>query len=117
MITGTHALIYTRQADAVRDFFREVLELPSVDTGGGWLIFALPPAELGVHPAESETRHELTLMCDDIEATVASLKVKGVEFLSAIEDQGWGLVTNLRLPDGSALMLYEPKHPSPAAAV
>jgi len=77
MITGVHAVVFSSEAASVRDFFRDVLELDSVDAGGGWLIFALPPAELGIHPAEGESRHELYLMCDDIEATVAALKAKG----------------------------------------
>jgi len=77
MITGVHALIFAKDADAVRAFFRDVLGFSSVDAGGGWLIFALPPAELGVHPADEAGRHELSLMCDNIQATVAALKSKG----------------------------------------
>ena len=113
MINGVHAIIYSDDAEGVRAFFRDVLELPSVDAGGGWLIFALPPAELAAHPAGGETRHELYLMCDDIGTTVEQLKAKGVEFTREISDAGFGLMTALRLPDGGELAIYEPRHPSP----
>ncbi len=113
MIIGAHAIVYSPAADALRDFFRDVLGLPSVDAGQGWLIFALPPAELAVHPGEGRGSHELYLMCDDIHTTVADLKSKGVEFTGEITDVRWGLVTALRLPDGEELSLYEPRHPSP----
>jgi hypothetical protein len=111
MITGVHGLIYTPAADEVRAFFRDVLEFPSVDAGGGWLIFALPPAELGVHPAEVNA-HKLYLMCDDIEATRAELRDKGVQFSGPIEDQGFGRVATIALPGGGKLALYEPRHPT-----
>jgi hypothetical protein len=114
-VTGVHALIYGTDAEAMRTFFRDVLELPSVDTGGGWLIFALPPAELGLHPAGADGRHELYLMCDDVNATIGELEAKGVEFTRPVSDEGWGLLTFLRLPGGGELGLYEPKHPSPIA--
>lgn len=114
MITGAHAMIYNRDADGLRAFLRDVLELDSVDTGGGWLIFALPPAELGVHPTEGQGVHELYLMCDDVHATVRELQVKGVEFTRPIEDAGFGLITAMRIPGGGELGIYEPKHPSPA---
>ena len=113
MITGVHAIIFTRDADGVRAFLRDVLELPSVDAGGGWLIFALPPAELAAHPAEDEGRHELYLMCDDIRATVAELKAKGVDVSDEISDEGFGLMTSVALPGGGELALYEPRHASP----
>jgi predicted enzyme related to lactoylglutathione lyase len=113
MITGVHALIYTKDADDVRAFFRDVLGFPSVDSGEGWLLFALPPAELGVHPTEEGGHHEMYLMCDDVHATVDELKNKGVEFAQPISDQGWGLVTSIRLPGGGELGLYQPRHPSP----
>jgi catechol 2,3-dioxygenase-like lactoylglutathione lyase family enzyme len=114
MITGAHTIIYTADADADRAFFGDVLGLPAVDAGQGWLIFALPPAELAAHPsAEEPGRHELHLMCDDIEATVADLEGKGVEFTGPVSDQGWGLFTRLKLPSGSELGLYEPRHPLP----
>jgi catechol 2,3-dioxygenase-like lactoylglutathione lyase family enzyme len=113
MITGIHAIVFTKDAEAIRAFFSEVLELPSVDAGGGWLIFALPPAELAAHPAEGPSRHELYLMCDDIAATVEELQGKGVEIARRVSDEGFGLETAVRLPDGSELGLYEPRHPTP----
>jgi catechol 2,3-dioxygenase-like lactoylglutathione lyase family enzyme len=115
-ITGAHAVIFTERADELRAFIRDVLGFPSVDAGGGWLIFALPPAELAVHPTEGSGRRELYLMCGDIEATVEQLKGKGVEFTSPISDEGFGLMTALKLPDGSELGLYEPRHPLPPRA-
>jgi len=111
MITGAHAIIYTEQAEEVRAFIGDVLGFDSVDAGDGWLIFALPPAELAVHPTEGPSHHELYLMCDDINATVADLKAKGVEFSQPISDQGWGLLTAVRLPGGAELGIYEPRHP------
>jgi predicted enzyme related to lactoylglutathione lyase len=113
VINGVHAIIFSDDAEGVRAFFRDVLGLPSVDAGGGWLIFALPPAELATHPSEGEGRHELFLMCDDIKATTEELQAKGVEITREISDEGFGLMTALRLPDGSELALYEPRHPSP----
>jgi catechol 2,3-dioxygenase-like lactoylglutathione lyase family enzyme len=114
MITGAHAIIYSRDADADRAFFRDVLELPAVDAGHGWLIFALPPAELATHPTDGAGSYELYLMCDDIGATVAELEAKGVRFSGAIVEERWGSVTAVKLPGGGELGLYEPKHPSPA---
>ncbi len=90
-----------------------MLELPFVDAGHGWLIFAAPPAELAAHPADEDGRHELWLMCDDVHATVAELEGKGVEFTRPVADEGFGLTTALRLPGGGELGLYEPRHPSP----
>jgi predicted enzyme related to lactoylglutathione lyase len=112
VITGVHALVFSKDAEAVRAFFSDVLGLPSVDAGGGWLIFALPPAELAVHPAEQSGAHELYLMCDDIAATVEELKAKGVEFATPVTEQGFGLMTRLKLPGGGELGLYEPRHPT-----
>lgn len=112
MITGVHALLYSHDADATRAFFRDVLELGSVDAGRGWLIFALPPAELGIHPANGETGPELYLMCDDVEKTVAEMRAAGVEPTRPIADQGWGRVTSLRVPGGIEVGLYEPRHPT-----
>jgi hypothetical protein len=112
MITGVHAIIYSRDPDADRAFCRDVLGFPSVDAGGGWLIFALPPAELAAHPAD-DAHQELYLMCDDVRATVDELAAKGVEFTTEISDEGFGLLTALRLPSGAELGLYEPRHPSP----
>ena len=113
MINGAHAVVFSPQAEKVRAFFRDVLGLSFVDAGGGWLIFALPPAELAVHPADGDTRHELYLMCDDIHATLAELTGKGVEVAREVSDQGWGLLSAIRLPDGTELAIYEPRHPSP----
>jgi len=122
MINAAHVVIYTRDAEADRAFFREVLGLPWVDAGQGWLIFALPPTELGIHPTDESAwpggdalkgRHQLYLMCDDIEATVKELKNKGVQFTGAVQDLSWGNLTTLKLPGGSELYLYQPKHPSP----
>jgi len=113
MINAVHAIAYSSDAEPVRAFFTDVLGLSSVDAGGGWPIFALPPAELAVHPSEESGSVELYLMCDDIEQTRAELESKGVEFTQPVADRGWGLVTAIRLPDGSELGIYEPRHPSP----
>ena len=113
VITGAHSIIYTTDPDGVRAFFRDVLELPSVDAGHGWLIFALPPAEIAAHPTEDAPRCELYLMCDDIRSTVAELEAKGVEFVRPIAEERWGLVTAIKLPGGGELGLYEPRHPTP----
>jgi hypothetical protein len=112
VITGAHAVLFSEDADAVRALLGDALGLESVDAGGGWLIFALPPAEVAVHPAERGGRHELYLMCDDIEATTAELAEKGIELARPVSDEGWGLVTALRLPGGAELGLYEPRHPT-----
>lgn len=109
MFTGTHTILYSKNAEALRAFFRDVLEFPSVDAGGGWLIFAAPPGELAVHPSEGAGRHELFLMCDDIDDTLSRLKAKGVECTPVTEER-WGFLTYLSLPDGERLGLYEPRH-------
>lgn len=109
-ITGAHVLLYTPEADALRSVLQDVMGWRSVDAGGGWLIFALPPAEVAVHPAEGVS-HQLTLMCDDIAATVADLRAKGIEFKDEPTDQGWGIVTTMVLPGGVDVLLYEPRHP------
>src|SRR5207302_6392670 len=98
MIGGVHTILYSQQSDAVRAFFRDVLEFPSVDAGRGWLIFALPPAEMAAHPADDDEFHELYLMCDDVKAEVEKLTSKGVKFTMPIADRGWGLVTRFALP-------------------
>jgi catechol 2,3-dioxygenase-like lactoylglutathione lyase family enzyme len=116
MITGIHAIVFSPEAEKVRDFFADVLGMSSVDAGGGWLIFALPPAELAVHPADGDPRHQLYLMCDDIGATLAELKGKGVEVAQDVSDQGWGLLAAIRLPDGSEFPIYQPRHASPRQA-
>jgi len=110
-IFGAHVLIYSKNAPKLRAFFRKTLGLSAVDAGRGWLIFALPPAELGIHPTNKSGRHELCLMCDDIEATVKELKRKGVRFGGPIVDQGWGLLTSIKISGGDELALYEPRHP------
>jgi catechol 2,3-dioxygenase-like lactoylglutathione lyase family enzyme len=114
MINAVHTLIYADDPAAARAFFKDVLGLPVVDDGGGWLIFKLPPAELGIHPTEggevaSDTMR-LSLMCEDVTATVDELATKGVEFLSPISNRGYGLATTLRVPGGVTLDLYEPRH-------
>ena len=113
MITGAHSIIHTSDPEGARGFFRDVLELPSVDAGHGWLIFALPPAEVAAHPTEGPGRHELYLMCDDVHATVNELGDKGVELVRPISEERWGLVTAIGLPGGGELGLYEPRHPTP----
>lgn len=110
MITGSHVIVYSRDADADRAFFSDVLNYPHVDAGGGWLIFKLPPGEVAVHPTDGPQSHELYLMCDDINATIEHLAAKGVT-CSEVTDQGWGLLTSIRLPGGGDLGLYEPRHP------
>jgi catechol 2,3-dioxygenase-like lactoylglutathione lyase family enzyme len=116
MITGAHTIILTKEAEAVRTLFRDVLGFPAVDAGGGWLIFALPPAELAVHPAEEADRYELYLMCDDVRATVAELESKGIEFSRPISEEDFGLLTAIKLPGGGDLGLYEPRHAIPSQA-
>jgi predicted enzyme related to lactoylglutathione lyase len=111
MIGGMHTILYSKQPDALRSFFRDVLQFPSVDAGHGWLIFAAPPGELAVHPTEDRAYAELYLLCADLKAEMARLKAKGVEFTMPISEQRWGLVTKLRLPDGESLGLYQPRHP------
>jgi predicted enzyme related to lactoylglutathione lyase len=113
MITGVHAVIFTNDAEGVRAFFRDVLGFSSVDAGAGWLIFALPPAELAAHPADESGRHELYLMCDDAHATADELTRKGVEISRPISDEGFGLMTTIKLPGGGELGLYQPRHPTP----
>ncbi|MPZ83392.1 MAG: extradiol dioxygenase [Actinophytocola sp.] len=113
MITGAHSIIYASDAEAARTFLRDVLGLSNVDAGGGWLIFRSPPAEVAVHPTgDAVGRHELYLMCDDLEATMAELAAKGVAFTSEVSDQGWGRLTSLAVPGAGSLGLYEPRHPT-----
>ena len=109
MITGAHVLLYTPEAEALRAVLRDVIGWSHVDAHDGWLIFALPPAELGVHPADSP-RHELTLMCDDIHATVAELREKGIEIRGEPQAAGFGVQVTMVLPGGVEVMLYEPRH-------
>jgi predicted enzyme related to lactoylglutathione lyase len=112
LISGAHVLIYSRDVEADRAFFKEVLGLDSVDSGGGWLIFALPPSEVAVHPTEEEEeRHQLYLLCDDIEATARELEGKGVSLKRPFDEERWGRVTEISLPSGATIGLYQPKHP------
>jgi len=112
MIYGTHVVLYSANAEADRVFFRDVLGYPFTDAGHGWLIFTLPPAEVAIHPAEVDNRHELYLMCDDLQGEIQALQDKGVQ-CSEIEEARWGSVTKIQLPGGGKVGLYEPKHPSP----
>jgi hypothetical protein len=114
MINGAPAIFYSDDADVTRAILAKVLGTRSVDAGGGWLIFALPPAELAVHPAERGGRAELYLMTDDVTATVAALRAEGIEVARPISDQGWGLLTAITLPGGVGLGLYQPQHPTAA---
>lgn len=115
-IIGAHILLYTSAPEELRAVLRDVFGWKHVDAGDGWLIFALPPAELGVHPAEGPThasgvRHQFTLMCDDIEATIRDLRAKGIDVRGQPEDEGWGVTVMLALPGGVEVMLYEARHP------
>lgn len=115
VVKGVHAIIYSRDADADRAFFRDVLGWPYVDAHGGWLIFAQPPAELAVHPIDEGGHHELFLMCDDVAATVAELGAHGVDVTGPVSEESFGLLTYIRLPGGGRIGLYEPRHLSPLA--
>ena len=111
MISGAHVIVYSKDAAADRAFFRDVLGFASVDAGHGWLIFALPPAEAAFHPDEKNDRHELYLMCDDLKATMESLQEHKVK-LGAVKKERWGILTELTLPGGGRIGLYEPRHPT-----
>ena len=113
MINAVHSILFARDADATRSFFTDVLELRSVDAGGGWLIFALPPAELAVHPAAEGGVQELYLMTDDLTGTLAQLRERGVEVAAEPSDQGWGVLASIEVPGFGQLGLYEPRHPVP----
>jgi hypothetical protein len=120
-ITGAHVLLYTPEAEKLRATLRDVFKWRYVDAGEGWLIFALPPAEIGVHPAEGPTwesgvRHQFSLMCDDIHATVGELRAKGIRIDGEPEDEGWGISVMMTLPGGVQVQLYEPRHPVVAAS-
>jgi hypothetical protein len=110
MIFGAHVVVYSKDAAADRAFLRDVLGLGSVDAGHGWLIFALPPSEVAVHPAEQHNRHELYFMCNDLNAEVSALKEKAVH-CSEIHEERWGSIVNIQLPGGGEIGLYQPKHP------
>ena len=110
-LTGLHALIYTPAADGLRALLSDAFGFPHVDAGEGWLIYALPPAELGVHPG-AEPRYELSLMCDDITSTMTDLLAKGVEFRGQPEERRWGTAVTMSLPGGVEMLLYQPRHPT-----
>ncbi len=112
MISGAHAVIYSQDPDADRAFFQQILKLPNVDAGGGWLIFGLPPSEVAVHPADSSGKHELILMSDDIHAFAAAMANQNVP-CEPVQDQPWGMLTQITLPGGGQLGVYEPKHERP----
>ncbi len=114
MFTGAHSIIYSKDPDADRAFFRDVLQLPNVDVGDGWLIFGLPPAEVAVHPSEKNDVHELYLMCEDVEALVVMLNERDIS-CSQVQDLGWGLLTQVALPGGGKLGVYQPRHERPNA--
>ena len=113
MITGAHSIIYSTNPDADRAVLRDVFKLTHVDVGGGWLIFGLPPAEVAVHPSDRNDVHELYMMCDDVEALVAEMKRHNLS-CGPVQDQGWGLLTQLTLPGGGTLGIYQPRHARPA---
>ncbi len=114
MIIGAHSIIYSKDAEADRAFLRDVLRLPSVDVGGGWLIFGLPPSEVAVHPGAKNDVHEFYLMCADVDALVAALGKRGVR-CSRVENLGWGMRTEVELPGGGKLGIYQPRHARPRA--
>jgi catechol 2,3-dioxygenase-like lactoylglutathione lyase family enzyme len=111
MIAAAHVIVYSKNAEADRAFFRDVLGFASVDAGHGWLIFALPPAELAFHPAEDNNRHELYFLCEDLESEITALAGKGVA-CSAVQQARWGSITKILLPGGGEVGLYQPKHPT-----
>jgi hypothetical protein len=110
-VNGAHVLLFSPEAEAVRAVLAETLGWSHVDAGDGWLIFALPPAEVAVHPADAPTQ-EMYLMCDDLDVTIADLRSKGVEFRGEPADRGWGIVTTMVLPGGLEMGLYQPRHPT-----
>jgi hypothetical protein len=120
-ITGAHMMLYTSEPETLRETLRDVFGWKHVDAGDGWLIFALPPAELGVHPAEGPTyesgvRHQLSLMCDDITTTIRELRAKGIDVVGEPSDEGYGITVMLNLPGGVEVMLYEPRHATAIAS-
>jgi hypothetical protein len=112
MLIGAHTVIYSKNADADRAFFRDVFDLPNVDVGEGWLIFGLPPGELAVHPGDHNDVHEFYLMCDDVEGLITELRQRGV-VCGPVQNQGWGLLTRITLPGGGKVGVYQPRHASP----
>jgi hypothetical protein len=112
-IVGAHMLLYTPEADAVRNVLRDVFEWDYVEDHSGWLIFALPPAEVGVHPSEGSTQHQICLMCDDLDQTMADLRAKGIDFRGGTQEESFGITTTMLFPGGVEFLLYEPRHKSP----
>ncbi len=112
MINGAHVVVYSKDAETDRAFFRDVLQFPYVDAGHGWLIFAMPPLEVAFHDSENNDQHEFFLMCDDLAATLKDLKSKHVA-VSGVSEQRWGKLATLALPGGGKIGIYEPRHPSP----
>jgi catechol 2,3-dioxygenase-like lactoylglutathione lyase family enzyme len=112
MIHAAHVILYSADAEADRVFIRDVLGLAGVDSGGGWLIFKLPPAEIAVHPTDGTSKHEFYFMCDDIEKTLMELTAKGVTISEPISDQHWGRLASIKLPSGADLPIYQPLHPT-----
>jgi hypothetical protein len=112
MIIGAHSILYSKKPNADRAFLRDVLKLPNVDVGGGWLIFGLPPAEVAVHPSDENDVHEFYLMCDDVKAFLGEMKKLGIA-CGPVQNQGWGLLTQITLPGGGKLGVYEPRHARP----
>lgn len=122
MIKALHAMVLAEDAEAARAFFRDVLEYPGVDTGGGWLIFKTGPSELGVHPssgeyASTDARFDVSLVCDNLEKTMAELAAKGAEFIGDVQDLDWGITAQLRVPGAGQIMLYQPKYDPPATSL
>jgi predicted enzyme related to lactoylglutathione lyase len=126
MISAVHTLVYTDEPEAARAFFKDVLRWPHVDTGGGWLIFKTGPSEMGVHPTSWETdgeegsvppHHEISLVCDDLEATMSELRARGATFTREIRDDGFGLTTELAIPGGPSIMIYQPRYDPPALSL
>ena len=126
VITAVHTLIYAHDPEAARAFFRDVLELPGTDTGGGWLIFKTGPSELAVHPSSwehegntgsTDQQFDVSLMCDDLDATMAQLAAKGAQFNGDVSDAGWGLTVRLKVPGAGEMTLYQPKYEPPATSL
>src|SRR5437660_1059324 len=112
MITGAHSIIYSTNPEAARAFLRDILKLPHVNVGHGWLIFGLPPAEVAVHPSDKNNVHEFYLMCDDVKKFVATMKEHNIS-CHDIQDQGWGVLTHVTLPGGGKIGVYQPRHARP----
>ena len=114
MIIGAHSIIYSKRPELDRDFLRDVLKLPNIDLGGGWLVFALPPAEVALHPSSNNDVHEFYLMCDDVEALIGEMKQRSIP-CTPVQTQVWGLLTHVTLPGGGKLGIYQPRHARPKA--